>query len=338
MQPFKQTNTKQRNQAHLIFGSYGDFTCARLSKASKHSAIALSQPLFFIHPILEKTMKKLILIIALICPFFIQAQTFEIGAIVSGSNYLGDLTNNAVLFDIGATRPSVGAFARLNTGDFFSTRAAVNYIQIFGDDARSIDVARRSRNLNFRNNIVEASIVQEINIFGFNPAAGRAFSPYVYAGVAYYTHNPTTEYNGRRVDLQPLGTEGQGIEGFEDHYALNGIAIPFGAGLKYGVSDNFTIAVEFSPRKTNTDYLDDVSTTYIDYNLLLEQNGQAAADLNYRGYEFYGVTPGELDIPNAPRGNPNRNDWYYTTSITASWRFGAGSRGGRRGAIGCPTF
>lgn len=335
MQSSKQIDTKLRATARLESGSYGDFACTRLSKASKHSAIALSYSQSFIHPIIEKTMKKLILIIALVFPFVMQAQTFEIGAIVSGSNYLGDLTNNTVLFDVGATRPSVGAFARLNTGAFLSTRASVNFIQIFGDDARSIEPSRRSRNLNFRNNIMEASLIQEINIFGFNPAAGKAFSPYVFAGVAYYTHNPTTEYNGRTVDLQPLGTEGQGIEGFDDPYALNGIAIPFGAGLKYGISDNFTLAVEFSPRKTNTDYLDDVSTSYLDYNFLLEQNGQAAADLNYRGYEYYGVTPGELGIPNAPRGNPNRNDWYYTTSITASWRFGGN---GRRGAIGCPTF
>ncbi len=335
MQPSKQIDTKHNATARLEFGSHGDFACSRLSKASKHSAIALSLKHSFFHPIIEKTMKKLILIIALVFPFMINAQTFEVGAIASGSNYLGDLTVNTVLFDVGATRPSVGAFARLNTGAFLSTRAAVNYIQIIGDDARSIQPERRSRNLNFKNNIVEASIVQEINIFGFKPSAGKAFSPYVFAGVAYYTHNPTTEYNGRTVDLQPLGTEGQGIEGFDEPYALNGISIPFGAGLKYGISDNFTLAVEFSPRKTNTDYLDDVSTSYLDYNFLLEQNGQAAADLNYRGYEFYGVTPGELGVPNAPRGNPNRNDWYYTTSITASWRFGGN---GRRGAIGCPTF
>ncbi len=43
-----------------------------------------------------------------------------------------------------------------------------------------------------------------------------------------------------------------------------GISIPFGAGIKYSLNERFNIGFEILHRYTNTDYLDDVSKTYVD--------------------------------------------------------------------------
>jgi hypothetical protein len=45
------------------------------------------------------------------------------------------------------------------------------------------------------------------------------------------------------------------------------VAIPFGIGAKMNVSKKVGIGLEWGPRKTFTDYLDDVSGTYPDVSL-----------------------------------------------------------------------
>ena len=59
-------------------------------------------------------------------------------------------------------------------------------------------------------------------------------------------------------------TEGQGTTSFQNRkpYSLTQLSIPFGGGVKIGVSDDFNIIIEYGLRKTFTDYIDDVSTTY----------------------------------------------------------------------------
>ena len=47
-------------------------------------------------------------------------------------------------------------------------------------------------------------------------------------------------------------------------YNLTQFAIPFGGGIKFRVSENVVLAYEVGFRKTFTDYLDDVSTFYVD--------------------------------------------------------------------------
>ncbi|MEI9957878.1 MAG: hypothetical protein WDM90_16620 [Ferruginibacter sp.] len=62
-----------------------------------------------------------------------------------------------------------------------------------------------------------------------------------------------------------MHTEGQGFLEYPDKkiYSLHQIAIPVGAGLKYELSQMITLRAEYIYRILNTDYLDDVSTTYV---------------------------------------------------------------------------
>jgi hypothetical protein len=88
-------------------------------------------------------------------------------------------------------------------------------------------------------------------------------SPYVGFGVGFFQFNPKTMYNGSEVELQPLGTEGQGMAGYANKYRLVDILIPVNAGLKmYFPSRRVSLALDFNYNYTFTDYIDDVSTVY----------------------------------------------------------------------------
>lgn len=176
------------------------------------------------------------------------------------------------------------------------------------------------RNLNFRSNITEFSLLGE-----FHPLLAIAgenvpkLSPYVLAGVAWFTFNPQTNLNGRWINLAPLRTEGQTFEPFKatrEKYNLSQVATPVGIGVKYELNQLFTIRGEFLYRFLYTDYLDDVSKDYIDpalFNAYLSPANAALARAVYsRGRER---DPNFNDAPGVARGNSANNDSYWTASV-----------------------
>ncbi len=70
--------------------------------------------------------------------------------------------------------------------------------------------------------------------------------------------------NGEWVDLKPLRTEGQGLIPGREEYKLTQLNIPMGIGVKYFLTETFHVSSEVLHRKTFTDYIDDVSTNYVD--------------------------------------------------------------------------
>jgi hypothetical protein len=64
-------------------------------------------------------------------------------------------------------------------------------------------------------------------------------------------------------------------------------------------------------RKTSTDYLDDVSTTYVDPFDLFKTHGVQSVQLANRSLN----SPLTANV-NRQRGNPNNNDWYSYASLT----------------------
>jgi hypothetical protein len=168
----------------------------------------------------------------------------------------------------------------------------------------------------------------------------RKWSPYAFAGLAAYRYNPYAYYNGTKVFLQPLSTEGQNIIGYPDRkkYSLTQFAIPFGGGVKYAISENLHLGLEGGLRKLFTDYFDDVSKGYVDPADLLAARGQMAVDLSYRGDEVPGgdpLYPSKAD----QRGGAEFKDMYYFAGIHATYRLGNGNgkRAGRRNGTGCPV-
>ena len=183
------------------------------------------------------------------------------------------------------------------------------------------------RNLSFKSDIIEFSGQIEFNFLPYETGNSLySWSPFVFIGASIYNHNPKAEASdGQWYSLQELGTEGQGTTSFPTRkkYALTQLSIPFGGGVKIGVSENFNIIFEYGLRKAFTDYLDDVSTTYVGYTGTSpsEWNGKPITiELSDRSLNG----PQPIDMA---RGDETNNDWYSFSGITLSFRIQGNTKG-----------
>jgi hypothetical protein len=183
---------------------------------------------------------------------------------------------------------------------------------------------RYERNLSFRTNISELALIAEFHpLFMFIDWSSRdeqppSFSPYLLAGIGFYHFNPQALLNGQWIDLQPLHTEGEGFKEYPDRkeYSLNQTNIPIGLGLKYEVNSMLNIRGEFILRILHTDYLDDVSTRYINPALFSEYlSGNQLTDALLLNNRNQNLNPKFESHTGTIRGDPNNNDCYFTFNI-----------------------
>jgi hypothetical protein len=259
--------------------------------------------------------KILILISVFLYSFTANAQRNEIGLLLGTSYYLGDLNPSKHFF---LTKPAGGIIYRYIITPRWAVKMDGLYGRVAGDDAKSkVNV---NRNLSFRSSIFEASSQLELNFLTY--ATGNKdknyFSPYIFAGLALFHFNPKAEYSGTWYALQPLGTEGQRTTlTNQKPYPLTGVSIPFGIGFKYSIGDNVCIGAEWGLRKTFTDYIDDISTTYPDPTILAAQNGEIAAALSDRSLTAQSQHAG------LQRGNSITKDWYAFAGAFITFKFKA---------------
>lgn len=274
--------------------------------------------------------------IILLLPGLGMAQRVELGLLGGVSNYSGELTPDYGIV-LSESRPAVGGLLRYSPNNFLSLRFGISSAYISGTDENWSDPALQQRNLSFRSNIVEASFIAEINVPGYDVEM-KKFSPYLFVGVAGFYHNPMALYQGEWIKLQPLGTEGQGTTAFPDRkpYSLYQAAIPFGVGTKFGLGSGLTLSAELGVRMTFTDYLDDISTTYVDPNILILENGELSYRLSNRTGELAGRDR-PIDFGNNdPRGNPDIKDWYVIAGFTFTYTIGV-PMSGSGAKEGCPV-
>lgn len=256
------------------------------------------------------------------------AQRFHIGIFGGLAAYNGDLADK--MFPKKVTNGAIGVTANYELTDNIMLRAGYTYAVVGGADRYSDDPDLRARNLSFESSVSEFSLMGEYYLLNLYD---NRFSPYVFAGLAVYHFNPYAYDSSGKVFLKPLSTEGQGLPGYADResYALTQAAIPFGAGVKFAVTDKLHLGLEFGLRKLFTDYLDDVSTTYADPADLLAGRGQLAVDMSYRGDEIGNpVYPAK----GAQRGKSKNKDNYYFTGLHLTYRLGAGNNSGGNGLFG----
>jgi hypothetical protein len=267
---------------------------------------------------------KRIFIVLLLGIEFCNAQQgyFQIGVSGGGFGYAGDLTSNNI--SLKAIRAGGGVEARYVFSNYITLRSGLSYGKVGAKDKDSGDSSIIARNLSFETDIFEASVCGEVNLL--SPELFSVY-PYLFAGAAYFHFNPYTY--GNKVYLRPLSTEGEGLPQYPKRkmYSLNQICIPFGAGFKWSISENFDVGFEVGMRKLFTDYLDDVSTTYAAYNILLEDKGVEAVSLAYRGSGPY---------PNggSKRGDSKKKDVYYVFGVKLFYSFGNPEL---RGGFGNPS-
>lgn len=192
---------------------------------------------------------------------------------------------------------------------------------------------RYKRNLDFRTTINEASLLLEFYplkcIYYRYPLHHIPIQPYLLGGIGLFAFNPQGSYfdpiadDYQWVDLHPLRTEGQGMKEipFRDPYKLTQWNMPFGAGLQFGITPKTSLSLEFVGRRLFTDYLDDVSTFYVDPALFDQYLSPAQAELaKLMNNKSRFIDPDNPYFPGAKRGNPNYRDFYYSINIKLSIR------------------
>ncbi|MDX1666456.1 MAG: DUF6089 family protein [Saprospiraceae bacterium] len=243
---------------------------------------------------------------------------WEAGAWVGGSYYFGDLNTN---FDLSLPGPAGGVIARYNFNERVSLKFSGNYGLMRGDDALSENTFERARNLSFRSHVIELSPVLEFNFLPYvHGSELEWFSPYVFAGfnIAYF--NPQAHLNEEWIDLRPLGTEGQ-MRG-EEYASFTG-GLVYGLGFKFDLSYDWSVNIELGARQLFTDYLDDVSTTYPDFDQLRDTRGDLAVILSDRSESIPGSVVAPIGAFGRQRGNSTTKDSYVLFGVGLVYYFGS---------------
>lgn len=290
-----------------------------------------------------------------------------IGVSLSALNYYGDLSPKSNVFstDISFTRPAIGISFSHRFGPRYTLTGGFMYGTLKGSDSKSADDGdaengkyRYQRNLSFRNNIKELSVVASFDLFeNMSTYISRVkWTPYVFLGAAGFLHNPQAQVPelaldgtplpnaGKWVNLRDYGTEGQhsSLEPTDSNYGIKEykllqIAIPGGVGARFRINEVMDFSVELGFRYTFTDYLDDVSKNYVDLGVF--KGDKVAEALSYRSNEValtaatdtyigrngqsYTVVPGYgSESEHNKRGERKDRDIYMVTTFKLTYILG----------------
>lgn len=256
-------------------------------------------------------MRRIALFVLILQAFLAMGQrrnsSNELGLFLGGTNFIGDVGNYGIHIPMGGV---IGVNYRHQFDEHYSIRGMFNFGSIANDDALSTMPDRQFRNLSFKSNVYEGGIVGEVNFFKYRPGSRRyTHTPYIFGGFALTWFNPKAQYNGDWYELQPLGTEGQRTSSnSSNYYPLATWSLPFGMGYRWNMGDSWSMAIECGFRRTFTDYMDDVSGTYVDPEIIRAAHGDVAAALSNR-------TDRANELVGYARGNNQTDDWYVFTGI-----------------------
>ena len=268
---------------------------------------------------------------------------YEICYGLGASNFLGELggadqlgTNGFKDLEFTMTRYVLSGGIRYKLTKWLALKGAINIGMLRGDDLTTQEQSRQYRNLSFRSPIyelaiqIEPSVIKEqagarYRLRGVKGRKWMAINTYPFIGIAGFYMNPKAQYQGKWFALQPLATEGQGKFPTREKYSRFQIAVPIGIGFKYGFNRRWSVALEYGLRKTFTDYIDDVSTTYVHADFIREDspNAEAAVALANPadgGLGEDGAFPKKTS-PGQQRGDPRDNDAYMFAIFSLNYKF-----------------
>ena len=293
-------------------------------------------------------MKRILLSLALFLPFCLQAQSYdfshigamehhEIGLTLGVANYYGDLQPK--LFPNYGYQPMVGIVYKYFVSPHVGFRVNASYTNLSAADSLSNIPVNKARNLSFTTHLFEFSGAMEINFLPIEVMRHKA-TPYIFGGVGAFYFNPRAQDDaGDMVYLRPLSTEGEGLPMYPDRkqYSLVNIAFPFGGGFKFFIGKTIMLTTEIGFRYTNTDYIEDVSKSYVNLDTLQAYKGKIAKQMSYRGNT---VNNWNGDNPNYgfQRGDDKSNDWYWYGNVTVTIFFRAFGNPKEYIKTRCPGF
>lgn len=244
------------------------------------------------------------------------AQQNEFGIVGGFCNYFGDLNTNT---SFKLMKNAFGAYYRYNYDGRLCAKLQLGYGKVEGNDALANNYFQRQRNLSFYSDIFEVAVTGEFNFMDFDSKNPKHFfSPYLCTGLAVFNFDPRTTFQGEEYRLQLIGTEGQGLPQYPDRepYKLVSRAWIIGGGFKLRLNRNFSTFIEIANRKTNTDYLDDVSKTYADRQIMYAEGGPLKVLLSDRSLEVSDVPVGGS---NKMRGDAKKRDDYLMMQLGISF-------------------
>jgi len=274
-------------------------------------------------------MKKIFSIVFVLSSVFLNVsgqgvveQLGEFGFTVGAAHYFGDLNTRG---KINRPKQAIGIFYKKQFNNYLGIRASAHYAQLGYSDIYSEDDYQKRRNLSFNSDIFELAVQGDFNFFKFIPGDRYyTFTPFVSLGLGAFSFNPYAYLQGKQVYLRPLGTEGQNISYLDpttnskrSPYGNTAICFPIGAGIKYNLSNNVNLSFQITHRLTLTDYLDDVSTTYVGLDKFTVVNGQTsvAGILQDRSYE----TGLPIGVEGRQRGLSKQKDQFIIAEIGVSF-------------------
>jgi hypothetical protein len=269
--------------------------------------------------------------------YFDSPLLFEVGGSIGAMNCLTDLggrkgIGKKFIKDINLKNTNLSGSFYIDA--FYKNKIAVRLEASFGQVSAADSVLKKvsastfgryERNLSFRSSITELALTLELHPFyiihNYNEDETRVpplISPYFLVGVGFLKFNPQAKLLNNWIDLQPLSTEGQGFKEYADRqpYKLNTISFPVGVGMQYELSPIINLRAEFLYRFLNTDYLDDVSSNYIDPSLYAKyftgSKYESALLLNDRQPQ---LNANNKATPGGQRGNPKNNDAFFSFNL-----------------------
>lgn len=243
-------------------------------------------------------------------------QKGEFGVNVGLAHYFGDLNPRG---SVNHPKLSIGGFFIKQFTNYTAVKVSAHYASLGYSDVYSTNSFQQARNLSFNTDIFEFAVAGDFNFFKFNPTDfEHNFTPFATIGVGAFSYNPYAYYQGSRVYLRTLHTEGQTFYQGRKEYGSMAICFPIGFGFKYGISDKLNFSFSLTHRFTTTDYLDDVSSTYVGIDKFPPNpNGSPsiAGILQDRSFETGKVIGAE----GSQRGWSKQKDQYIIAEIGLSY-------------------
>lgn len=248
------------------------------------------------------------------------------GADQIGTDYMKDL-------EISKTRLAIMAGIRFKQTQNISHKLALHFGMVAGDDQTTEEPIRLARNLNFRSPLLELGYNFEFylrkekrghrfKLRGVRGLKSMGIYPYGFFGISGFFFSPQGKVDDEWTWLRRWNTEGQTLSPTREQYSRVQLAIPLGVGLKWSVDRRWLIGIEYGLRKTFTDYIDDVSTTYFPNEQIRTAFGTTAA---LAADPTEGTWVGSAAYQQ--RGDPTDNDSFMFLMITANYKLKT-TRGG----------
>lgn len=195
----------------------------------------------------------------LFCSHTLQAQKFEIGPYIGGSNFIGDVGNTAY---INPNSLAFGAVFRWNRSTRHAWRASIIHTALKANDANADEARRLQRGYDFSNGLTEITLGMEFTFWDWDIYDEHpGIVPYLFSGISgIFTHNYF------------VNSENE----LEKGNSKTTFAIPMTLGVKGRLSQHWVLALEIGARMTFSDNLDGSTPSEIkggsDYHKFGNQN------------------------------------------------------------------